>query len=75
VGGTSAEVVTSATLNEVKGAISSMAPFAALRVTEGCNGVCYATACSFWFSAATFAATSGGASEYPWNRCRWVPRP
>ena len=34
-----------------------------------------ATACSFWFSAATFAATSGGASAYPWNFSRWVPRP
>ena len=34
-----------------------------------------ATACSFWFSAATLAATSGGASAYPWNFSRWVPRP
>ena len=36
-----------------------------------------AAACSrsFSFSAATLAATSGGASAYPRNRCRWVPRP
>jgi hypothetical protein len=38
---TNAEVVT---LNEVKGTIPIMVPFAALRVTEGW---CYATACSF----------------------------
>src|ERR1700730_7402047 len=30
---------------------------------------------SFWFSAATLAETSGGASAYLWNLCRWVPRP
>ena len=26
--------------------------------------------CSFWFSAATFVVTSGGASAYPWGFCR-----